>query len=168
MDLERDLFTVTAAKDRPAEAAMIAAVEGAGFKATVKRPGEPAEPAGEPARPQAGAMPALVQEALDQARREGKLVLVDFYADWCVPCKRMLKETYKDAQVVSELEHFVFLKVDTDEHPEVSKRFGVAGIPDTRILKPDGTEVARFVGYKDASEVIEVLRTARRTGGGSK
>jgi len=168
MDLERDLFTVTAEKDRPAAAAMIAAIEGAGFKATVTLPGATSGPADETAQPRAGAMPALVQEALDRADREGKLVLVDFYADWCVPCKRMLKETYKDPQVVLELEHLVFLKVDTDEHPEVAERLGVAGIPDARILKADGTEVARFVGFKGARETLEILRTARGSGGGNK
>lgn len=161
MDLERDLFTVTAEKDRPAEAEMIAAVEGAGFKATVARPDEPERPTREGTRPQAGAMPVLVQAALDRARREGKLVLVDFYADWCLPCKRMLKETYTDPKVVAELEHFVFLKVDTDDQPEVSKHFGVAGIPDARILKPDGSELARFVGFKSASEVLVILGSAR-------
>lgn len=159
MDLERDLFRITAAKDRPAETELIAAVEGAGFKATVEQPGEQAGP---PSRSvPSGAMPALVQAALDQAGREGKLVLVDFYADWCVPCKRMLKETFQDPEVVAELAHFVFLKVDTDDHPQVPKHFGVAGIPDVRILKTDGTEVARFRGFKDASEVVETLRAAR-------
>ncbi|MBI4613737.1 MAG: thioredoxin family protein [Planctomycetes bacterium] len=55
----------------------------------------------------------------------------------------------------------MFLKIDADEHPEVSKRFGVAGIPDARVLETDGTEVARFIGFKDASEVLGILRAAR-------
>jgi len=70
--------------------------------------------------------------------------------------------------VVSELEHFVFFKVDTDDRPEVSKHFGVAGIPDARALKPDGTEVARFIGFKDAGEVLGILRTARGASGGDR
>jgi thiol:disulfide interchange protein DsbD len=168
MDLERDLFTVIAARDRPAEAEMIAALEEAGFKATVGRPAETAGPTSETAQPQEGAMPELVQKALDSAGREGKLVLVDFYADWCLPCKRMLKETYQDPQVVSELEHFVFLKVDTDDHPAVARHFGVAGIPDVRVLKADGTEVARFVGFKAASEVLGILRAVRGASGGGR
>ncbi|MBI4602971.1 MAG: cation transporter [Planctomycetes bacterium] len=163
MDLERDLFTVTAAKDRPAEAEMIAAIDRRGFKATVQRPRGESGSTSEPARPEAasGAMSPLVLTALDRARREGKLVLVDFYADWCLPCMHMLKETYQDPQVVSELEHFVFLKVDTDDNPDVSRRFGVAGIPDARVLKADGTEVARFVGFKRTDEVLGILRAAR-------
>jgi thiol:disulfide interchange protein len=168
MELERDLFTVTASKDQPSEAEMIAAVEGRGFKARVRRPGEPPERAAGPSRESSPAVPALIQEALDRAQREKKLVLVDFYADWCLPCKRMLQETYKDPEIASELEHFVFLKVDTDAHPGVSKRFGVSGIPDARVLKPDGTEVARFVGFKSPIEVLEVLRAVRGTSDGNK
>lgn len=162
MDLERDLFTVAAAKDRPTEGELLAAVEGAGFKATVKQPGEQVAPASQAA--QARPMPALVQEALDRAGREGKLVLIDFFADWCGPCQRMLNETFQDRGVVSELQHFVFLKLDTDAHPEVSKHFGVAGIPDVRILRTDGTEVARFLGFKEASEVLKELRAVRGAG----
>lgn len=158
MDLERDLFTVTAEEGRPAEAELIAAVEAAGFKATVERPGQETEPVAGPAEPAGAsdAMPPLLQDALDRAGRDGKLVLVDFYADWCAPCRRMLDETYKDSQVLSELEDFVFLKIDTDDDPGIAKRFGVAAIPDARVLGPDGTEVARFVGFKTPDQVLKV------------
>lgn len=162
MDLERDLFTVTATRDRPAEGELLAAVEQVGFKATVKQPGEQVAPASQAA--QARAMPSLVQEALDRAARERKLVLIDFFADWCGPCKRLLNETFQDREVVLELQHFVFLKLDTDAHAEVSKHFGVAGIPDVRILRADGTEVARFLGFKEAGDVRKVLRAARGEG----
>lgn len=168
MDLERDLFAITARQKEPEDAVLIAAVERAGFKAAVWRPRNGAEATSETGQAPAGAMPALVQKALDRAKREGKLVLVDFYADWCGPCKRMLNETYKDPKVASELERFVFLKVDTDDHPQASKHFGVAGIPDARVLKPDGTEVARFVGFKGASEVLGILRAARDADAGGR
>lgn len=161
VDLARDLFTVTADANHPSDAALIAAVEEEGFQARIVAPGaQPAvsAPVGSDASAQT---PALVQEALDLAGRTGRLVLVDFYADWCAPCLRMLRETYVDPEVLLELEHFVFLKVDTDVHPQVSRHYGVAGIPDARVLRPDGTEIVRMTGYQDAVQTLAVLRKAR-------
>lgn len=70
-------------------------------------------------------------------------VLVDFYADWCAPCKAI-------APVVEELaethaEHLDVRKVDVDRHPELARRFGVRGIP-TLILFKDGAAVDTVVG----------------------
>jgi len=70
-------------------------------------------------------------------------VLIDFYADWCGPCRVM-------APVLDELAHdrageVLVGKLDTDRHPEVATRFGVRGIP-TLIVFSGGREVARQVG----------------------
>ena len=164
IDLERDLFRVQAAADRPTEEEMIKAIEGRGFGATVvpsedPRSSVPDKRAGDGAP---SPMPRLVQNALDQAGKEGKLLLVDFYADWCAPCKRMLNETYKDERVVAELERFILLRVNTDVHPDVSKHFKVSGIPDARFLAPDGTELGRMLGFKSADATIDLLREARQ------
>ncbi|MCZ6691098.1 MAG: thioredoxin domain-containing protein [Planctomycetota bacterium] len=163
MDLEKDLFIVTASMDRPTEEQMIEAIKTQGFGA-IAVPPEDGKDSGsrEPSSPRkVFTMPRLVQDALDRAGKEGKLVLVDFSADWCAPCQRMLKETYKDERVVSELEGFIFLKIDTDAHPSVAKHFKVSGIPDARILAPDGTERARVRGFKKADELLPILEAAR-------
>lgn len=70
-------------------------------------------------------------------------VLVDFYADWCAPCKVM-------APVLDEVAHaragsLLVGKLDTDRSPAVSERFGIRGIP-TLILFRGGKEVARQTG----------------------
>jgi thioredoxin len=72
-------------------------------------------------------------------------VLVDFYADWCGPCKLV-------APLVDELarEHsgrLLVVKVDTDRAPAVAQRYGIRGIP-TLILFEAGTEVGRSVGFE--------------------
>ena len=59
------------------------------------------------------------------------------------------------------IERFIFLKVNTDVHPDISKHFKVSGIPDARFLAPDGTELGRMLGFKSADETIELLREAR-------
>jgi thioredoxin len=81
-------------------------------------------------------------------------VLVDFYADWCAPCKMV-------APVVDELarEHSGKLlvgKVDTDRAPDLSVKFAIRGIP-TLILFRDGAEVGRVVGL-DAQGLRDLVR----------
>ena len=106
-------------------------------------------------------LPTLVRDALDKASKEDKLVLLDFYASWCGPCKRMSKETLANPTVAKELERFIVLKVDTDKNPEISKWYGVAGIPDVRILAADGTELDKIIGFKPASEFQQILAKAK-------
>lgn len=70
-------------------------------------------------------------------------VLVDFYADWCGPCKMM-------APLLDDVAHrrtgqLLVLKLDTDKNPATQQRFGVRGIP-TLIVFRAGKEVARRVG----------------------
>lgn len=71
-------------------------------------------------------------------------VLVDFWADWCAPCKMV-------APVVDEIARahtgrLLVAKVDTDRAPRVAQRFGIRGIP-TLIVFRGGEEVGRSVGF---------------------
>ena len=56
------------------------------------------------------------QEGLEKAQQENKLILIDFYTDWCGWCKKMDKETYSDAKIISLVESgFVPVKVNPEE-----------------------------------------------------
>lgn len=70
--------------------------------------------------------------------------LVDFYADWCGPCK-MLAPVLE--QVSQEQEDLNIVKVNVDENEEVAKQFGIMSIP-TLILFKDGQQVAQTMGYQ--------------------
>lgn len=81
-------------------------------------------------------------------------VVVDFYADWCAPCKimaPMLDDTaYKRAG------QMLFAKIDTDRNPLTGPRFGIRGIP-TLIAFRNGKEVARRVGAVAPSDLESFL-----------
>ena len=82
-------------------------------------------------------------------------VVVDFWAQWCGPCKAMAP-TYE--RVASELEPEIrFLKVDTEAGPELAARYNIRSIP-TLILFQNGAEVARQAGAMDAASLRSWLR----------
>lgn len=73
-------------------------------------------------------------------------ILVDFYADWCGPCRMLapvLDELSKDPDFKEKLE---FAKVSTEEYPELAEENGVQGIP-CMIFFKNGKEVNRIVGF---------------------
>jgi thiol:disulfide interchange protein len=65
----------------------------------------------------------LLDDVVAKAKQEQKLVVLDVSAKWCVPCWQM-KRTFTDAKVKALLDRTVWIKIDTDEEPDLSKRLG--------------------------------------------
>jgi len=84
-------------------------------------------------------------------------VLVDFYADWCAPCKMMAP--YVDEIARDYLGRALVAKVDTDRAPKATQPFGIRGIP-TSIVFKGGKEVARKVGAAPKAGLEELLKQA--------
>lgn len=95
--------------------------------------------------------------ALARARQEGKPVLVDFWAGWCVWCKKMDEQTYTDPRVKAAMRGYVLLKIDVDKMPAFQKQFRADGLPTTVVLDPSGKEVRRVVGYQAPDEFLSFL-----------
>ena len=87
-------------------------------------------------------------------REAGVPVLVDFYADWCGPCKIMAPVL--DALAADHVGEILVAKLDTDANPQVSAAHGIRGIP-TLILYRSGAEVARQTGAVPRSTLDEML-----------
>jgi thioredoxin 2 len=100
----------------------------------------------------------LQGEDLDRLISDAEVdVLVDFYADWCAPCKIMapvLDEFARDH--TGEL---LVAKLDTDLNPEISQRFSIRGIP-TLILFRDGQERERKTGAVPRQQLEEMVQGA--------
>lgn len=107
---------------------------------------------------------AELEAQLAKAKAEGRRVMLDYYADWCVSCKEMEKTTFADPAVRAALKKAVLLQADvtanTDQDAALLKRYGLYGPPATLFFTPDGTEkkTHRLVGYIKPADFLAHLQ----------
>lgn len=111
----------------------------------------------------------LTDDDLDRMVRDSEVpVLVDFYADWCGPCKIMAP--FLDELARERIGEVLVAKLDTDANPGVSERFGIRGIP-TLILFKNGNEAGRAVGAiprEQLSTFVDTGSLATNPNGGNE
>ncbi len=99
----------------------------------------------------------------DQVLEADRPVLVDFYADWCPPC-RVLAPTI-DELAGEYAGRAIVAKVNVDEAPELAQRYGISSIPTVLIFR-DGEVAKKFVGLASKGEFSEALDESAAAVGG--
>ena len=108
--------------------------------------------------------PAELDAQLRQAKQDQKLVLLDFYADWCISCKEMEVNTFANAEVSKELKRFVLLQADvtanSPDNQALLKRFGLYGPPGILFFNLNSEEQKdqRVIGYMPPLRFLERLK----------
>ncbi len=102
--------------------------------------------------------------ALEEAAQNKKPVVMDFYADWCIPCHELDQFTYSNPKVIRALDRFARIKVDltSSDDPSAEKiieKFEIAGVPTILFLDSTGKEVKkiRTPGFVDAKEFLALI-----------
>jgi thioredoxin:protein disulfide reductase len=99
-------------------------------------------------------------------RSSGKIVMLDFYADWCVSCKEMEKLTFTDSRVQAQFADMVLLQADVtandDEDKAMLKRFKLFGPPGIIFFDKQGQEILgrRVIGYQNADKFTRSIAAA--------
>jgi thiol:disulfide interchange protein DsbD len=105
-----------------------------------------------------------LEAQLRQAKQEKKLLLLDFYADWCISCKEMEINTFANSEVSKELKQFILLQADvTKNSPDnqaLLKRFGLFGPPGILFFNLNSEEQKdqRVIGYMPPQRFIDRLQ----------
>ena len=83
------------------------------------------------------------------------IILLDFYADWCGPCRMVLPIV---EEIAAEREDVAVGKINVDENPQLASRYGVISIP-TLIVMKDGKIINRASGAKPKAQILAMLES---------
>jgi thiol:disulfide interchange protein DsbD len=118
---------------------------------------------------QAATTQAIAWEPYEQWASDGtapdKPLLIDFAAEWCIPCREMDHTTYVHPGVVREADRFHMVRADitqeNDANSELVAKYEVKGVPTVILFSPRGAEKQRMVGYVGPDQLLEAMRTVK-------
>ncbi len=94
---------------------------------------------------------------------DGKGAIIDFYADWCIPCKELDASTFSDARVINESKNYETYKADmtkslSEEVEALREKYKIVGVPTVLILDKNGNEINRITGFVNADEFLKLIQ----------
>ncbi|MCI5797594.1 MAG: thioredoxin [Firmicutes bacterium] len=101
-------------------------------------------------------MKVVNEKEFNDIIKSKKVVLVDFFATWCGPCRMLfpiLEEVSEEANGEYEI-----VKVDVDESYDLAKKFGIMSVP-TMIIFQDGVEAEKIIGLRSKDDIVETIKT---------
>jgi thiol:disulfide interchange protein DsbD len=110
---------------------------------------------------------AYSEESIQKATEENKPMMIDFYADWCIPCKELDKLTFNDQTVVEKSRNFIMVKADLTKEgsPQVQhlkEKYNIKGVPTLVFVDSNDQEIpgTRVFGYITAERFLEIMTIA--------
>ena len=97
--------------------------------------------------------------ALETAKQEDKLVMLDFYATWCAACNELDHKTFSDQAVIDKLENFITVKLDFSVKSDevLTEKYKILGLPVVIFLDGDGNIYKRLEGFVNAEDMLKII-----------
>lgn len=106
------------------------------------------------------------QTAFNEAKIKNEKIIIDFSAEWCVPCRELDAQTFSNEKVIESGKNFKAFKADmtksgSDETENLRRMFNVVGVPTVLIFDTKGNEVERITGFVNAEEFLKMMDKAK-------
>lgn len=101
------------------------------------------------------------RDGIAESQKSGKGVFLDFYAEWCRPCKQMEREVFTDPRVIKAASEFVCIRINVDDDEKTTFAYKISTIPRVIFLNKYGEIVGDQIGAVDADQFYDLLKTAR-------
>ncbi len=105
-------------------------------------------------------------EAYQSALDNNQKIMIDFYADWCIPCKELDALTFSDERVIEKSKEFVSFKVDmtktmSERTEQIRNKFKILGMPTVLLIDSKGNEIERLTGFVNADEFLKLMNAVK-------
>ncbi len=102
--------------------------------------------------------PTFFVDAIERAKAKQRPLVIDFWAEWCVACLRLKRETLENTEVAQALRSVELIYVDLDKYPSLGDAYGVAAIPDLIFADKSGRIVDRLQTFEGPEDFVGRLR----------
>lgn len=99
---------------------------------------------------------ASVEQANEDAIETSRPIWIEFYAEWCAPCKQMEKEVYSSPEFEQASARFLLVRIDVDKENAAARKYNVITLPTIVFADSYGNELFRHAGYLGAQPLLEV------------
>ena len=98
------------------------------------------------------------------ASKSNKLIMIDFMAEWCPPCKEMDKNTFSNKNIIKKSNEFILVRIDVDKQQNIAeeyngnaRKYGGIGIPNILFIDKEKKIIHHVVGFHDVDQLMEIM-----------
>ena len=105
-----------------------------------------------------------LDSALTLASNSNKIIMIDFMAEWCPPCKEMDKKTFLNTNIIKKTNEFITVRIDVDKQQNIAeeyngnaRKYGGIGIPNILFLDKEKKIIRHIVGFHDVNQLMGIM-----------
>ena len=105
-----------------------------------------------------------LDSALTLASNSNKLIMIDFMAEWCPPCKEMDKKIFSNTNIIKKSNEFIPVRIDVDKQQNIAeeyngnaRKYGGIGIPNIIFLDKEKKIIRHIVGFHDVDQLMGIM-----------